>query len=400
MIRTSEALHAANGGVGTFRRPTLLVLTSSFPRWEHDHTPSFVFELSRRLTESFRVIVLAPHCQGAKRREKWGEVEIRRFVYWSGSQDLFTGAAILPTLRKKPWLWLAVPLFLLSQFASLARIMKEERVQLIHAHWILPQGLLAVLYKLLFRSRARLFVTSHGGDIFGLKSLGWLKRFVLDRCEGVTVVSNAIREAVVRLGCSNLRMEVLPMGVDMERFHPTHRDTALRHEIAPNGPLALFVGRLSEKKGLRYLLDAMPHVIRRFPELTLLVVGEGEDREALEAHARSLGLSGDRVVFYGGVANDLLPRFYATADVFVGPSVTASGGDAEGFGLVFVEALACSCPVIATDLPAIADIVFKGENGLIVAQRNAGAIAEALIGRPIASGPTQGSGQGIRGGPI
>ncbi|MHC1741659.1 MAG: glycosyltransferase family 4 protein [Syntrophobacteraceae bacterium] len=149
--------------------------------------------------------------------------------------------------------------------------------------------------------------------------------------------------------------------------------------MAPNGPLILFVGRLSEKKGLRYLLDAMPEVIRRFPETTLLVVGEGEDREWLESHARSLGLPGDRVVFYGGVANPMLPKFYATADVFVGPSVTAKGGDAEGFGLVFVEALACSCPVIATDLPAIADIVAPGENGLIVEQRSATAIADALI---------------------
>jgi glycosyltransferase involved in cell wall biosynthesis len=240
--------------------------------------------------------------------------------------------------------------------------------------------LLTVLYKLVFHSRAKLLVSSHGGDIFGLKPLARLKRFVLDRCDGVTVVSNAIRKEVVRLGCPRLRMEVLPMGVDMERFHPKHRDDALRREIAPNGPLALFVGRLSEKKGLRYLLDAMPHVIRRFPELTLLVVGEGEDREALEAHARSLGLTGDRVIFYGGVANDLLPRFYATVDVFVGPSVTASGGDAEGFGLVFVEALACSCPVIATDLPAMADIVSPGENGRIVEQRCAAAIAEALTG--------------------
>jgi hypothetical protein len=145
MIRTSGTRHAANGMAGASWKPTLLVLTSSFPRWEHDHLPSFVFELSRRLTESFRVIVLAPHCQGAKRREKWAELEIHRFVYWAGSQDLFTGAAILPTLRKKPWLWLAVPLFFLSQFVALARIMKAERVQLIHAHWILPQGLLILI---------------------------------------------------------------------------------------------------------------------------------------------------------------------------------------------------------------------------------------------------------------
>jgi glycosyltransferase involved in cell wall biosynthesis len=75
----------------------------------------------------------------------------------------------------------------------------------------------------------------------------------------------------------------------------------------------------------------------------------------------------------------MLPRFYATSDVFVGPSVTAKGGDAEGFGLVFVEALACSCPVIATDLPAIADIVTPGVNGLIVEQRSSPAIANALL---------------------
>jgi glycosyltransferase involved in cell wall biosynthesis len=203
---------------------------------------------------------------------------------------------------------------------------------------------------------------------------------VLSRCDGVTVVSNAIREEVVKLGCAGLPMEVVPMGVDMERFQPKHHDDGLRRDIAPNGPLLLFVGRLSEKKGLGYLLAAMPQVIERFPGATLLVVGDGEDREALEREAQGLGLPKGRIVFYGGVSNLLLPRFYATADIFIGPSVTAKGGDAEGFGLVFVEALACSCPVVATDLPAIADIVVPGENGLVVKQRSSSAIAEALLG--------------------
>lgn len=361
-------------------RPTLLVLTSSFPRWEGDHLPSFVFELSRRLTDSFDVIVLAPHCRGARRSERLAGLEVRRFVYWPGGRDLFAGSAILPTLRKQPWLWLAVPLFVLSQFISIARIMQSRSVRVIHAHWILPQGLLAVVVKMLFRRAVRLVVTSHGADIFGLKTLEGLKRFVLERCDGVTMVSHAIRREAERLGCAGIPMEVMPMGVDTALFHPASRDERLRRELAPNGPLVLFVGRLSEKKGVRYLLEAMPRVLEALPELTLLIVGEGEERGALEALARSLGILGSRVIFCGGVPHASLPRFYATADVFVGPSVVAGGGDAEGFGLVFVEALACGCPVIATDLPAIADIVIPGENGLIVEQRNAPAIASALLG--------------------
>lgn len=365
---------------GSDRRPTLLVLTSTFPRWEHDHIPSFVLDLSKRLTNIFDVVVLAPHCRGAKRHETLNGVEVYRFVYWPGKQDLFTGSAILPTLRKKPWLWLAVPVFLVSQFISLVRIMRSKPVRLIHAHWLLPQGLLAVLYRMFSHIRIQLVVTTHGGDVLGLKPLALVKRFVLGRCDAVAVVSNALREEVCKLGVHGTPVEVIPMGVDMELFHPSHRDDELRRRLAPKGPLLLFVGRLSEKKGVRYLLDAMPRVLDRFADATLVLVGDGEERVSLERRAREAGIPEGRVVFYGGVANRILPRFYATADVFVGPSVMARGGDAEGFGLVFVEALACSCPVVATDLPAIRDIVVSGANGIVIPQASVSAIAEALLG--------------------
>jgi glycosyltransferase involved in cell wall biosynthesis len=117
----------------------------------------------------------------------------------------------------------------------------------------------------------------------------------------------------------------------------------------------LFVGRLVEKKGLRYLIDAMPEIVRNHPAACLTIAGFGPEKEMLMQQVQRLGLQ-SKVQFIGAVAQRDLPSLYRRAAVFVAPFVRADSGDQEGLGLVVVEAVGCGCPVVVSDLPAVRDV--------------------------------------------
>jgi hypothetical protein len=127
--------------------PRVLVLSSTFPRWLNDSEPGFVFELSRRLTGKYRVTVLAPRSPGAKDEEVMAGMQVIRFPYFIRSyENLAThSGGIMGRLRTNPLNYFLIPLFFLGQVWALARLLNSERFDLIHAHWIIPQGLTAVI---------------------------------------------------------------------------------------------------------------------------------------------------------------------------------------------------------------------------------------------------------------
>ena len=244
---------------------------------------------------------------------------------------------------------------------------------MIHAHWIFPQGLLALLAKKILRSALSVVVTSHGGDLYGLRGslLAKIKRWVLCRADGVTVVSQAMHDDVLDMTHGQVDCQVVSMGVDLQgTFTPS--STALRRPFS-----LLFVGRLVEKKGLPVLLRAIQLLMPEYPEIRLTVVGDGPDRQVLEQLVRQLGING-AVEFVGRQKNEMLVLYYRTASVFVLPSIVASDGDQEGLGLVTVEAMGCACPVVASDLPAIRDVVEHESNGLLFNAGNPLSLVAAL----------------------
>jgi glycosyltransferase involved in cell wall biosynthesis len=197
-----------------------------------------------------------------------------------------------------------------------------------------------------------------------------LKKWIIADSDALTVVSRAMAEDVIKLGGNRDRIHVIPMGIDLnQRFTPP--------ESRQESRKILFVGRLVEKKGVDYLIEAMPRVLEKHGDRSLLIVGDGPERKRLEAKIVALGL-GEQVRFLGAVRNEFLPDLYRTADVVVFPSVIAGGGDREGFGLVLVEALGCGCAVVGTDLPAMRDIFQQGKTGLIVPQKNSELLARKI----------------------
>ena len=353
-----------------------LVMTSTFPRWANDVEPAFVFELSRRLAREYDVTVLSPRTPGSQKQENMSGLKVIRFPYFLNRFEnlAMSGGGILNKLKSNPLYYLLIPFFLLGQLWAVVRLLRNERFDLIHAHWLIPQGFIAVLGIMLSGKKTPLICTSHGGDLFALKGK-WLQRikhWVIDRSTALTVVSQAMKKTVVDMEVAPDKVEVISMGVDLQGlFIP---DTSVQRK---NDEL-IFVGRLVEKKGVHFLLGAMPIVLKKHPNVRLTIAGSGPTEQELRQQTQILGLS-DRVTFLGSVSQTKLPGLYQMATLAVFPFVVAKSGDQEGFGLVQVEAMGCECPVIAGDLPAIHDIIVHEKTGLIVESGNAQALADAII---------------------
>jgi glycosyltransferase involved in cell wall biosynthesis len=356
-------------------KPRLLVLTSTFPRWLDDPEPAFVFELSRRLTDAFEVTVLSPRAPGSPRHETMDGLRVLRFPYFiSRWEHLAThGGGILGRLRANRLNYLIVPFFLLGQLWALVRLLRRERFAAIHAHWLIPQGLVAVAARILARRFPPLICTSHGADLFALRGPLWrgLKRGIIGQCQALTVVSSAMRTRVIEMGVAPNKVTVISMGADLQqRFTPDRTVERAADEL-------LFVGRLVEKKGLDVLLAALPMVQVRYPGIRLIVAGSGPLSETLCQQAKTLSIA-DQITFLGMITQAELPARYRRATLCIAPFRVADSGDQEGLGLVLVEALGCGCPVIASDLPAVRDVICDGESGLLVPPSDPQALAVAI----------------------
>lgn len=356
------------------RQPRLLVLASTYPRWRDDHEPGFVHELCKRLTRHFSVVVLTPHAPGAARRESLDGVDVRRFRYAPKRlQTLAYGGGMLANLRGARWKWALLPGFLLAQCWEAWRISREQRVDLVHAHWVLPQGVVAYLLCCL-GAAPRYALTAHGADLHGLRA-AWalaLKRRVIRGAKGLSAVSAALRDEARALVPEGPCAQVIPMGADLSgRFVPATGFVRRVDEL-------LFVGRLVEKKGVACLLEAFQIVHAMQPHLRLRVVGHGPLAVPLQTRALELGLAGV-VTFVGPLPSVALPPLLQAAALLVVPSVRDAGGDQEGVPVVLMEAIGCACPLIASDLPGIRDLVGDAlAESMLVPPGDARALAAAI----------------------
>jgi len=346
-------------------QPRLLVLASTFPARTNDGTPAFVEDLAEAQARAFDVTVVVPRVPGGARNEvSAAGVKVHRFAYFPRRWEDLADGAIIENLRKRPSRWLQVVPFMVGEAAAVGRQVHRDRPDVIHAHWILPQGLIATLVA----PRIPRMVTSLGGDLYALRSkpLRALKQAVVRRATVMTSVNQEMAKEIVRLGADPAHVHVIPMGADLSRFSPQGRVET--HD----GPTRLlFVGRLVEKKGLIVLLEAL----RRLPPGTaeLTVVGSGPLEASLRQEA-----SGLPVQFLGQHRRDELARDYKTHEILVVPSIPASSGDQDGLPVALLEAMGSGCAVIASDLPGINEAVQDGISGLLVQARDAEDLANAI----------------------
>ncbi len=283
-------------------------------------------------------------------QERMDGVDIHRYHYAPETMEtLVNNGGISGNLKKSPWKWLLVPGFLLSQWWHTVRLIKRLKPDMVHAHWIIPQGLVLFL-TLPFTAKVPFVLTSHGADLFTLKGgiMARLKARILKHAASVTVVSEPMHQQVLRLGVADERIAVMPMGVDFDKFTPSA-------DVIRNPNEILFVGRLVEKKGLAYLIRALDYVRREIPDVSLLIIGFGPEEQALRKLSTELGIA-DCVHFLGPKSQADLINYYRRAELFIAPFVEAKDGDQEGLGLVTIEAIACGCPVLVGDVVAVKNL--------------------------------------------
>lgn len=281
------------------------------------------------------VSIIAPKNQGL-------EYTGSEIIYLGKASDHKTNGTITPTDRSP------------ESFSKIRLL--HETLNLDVAHYHEPE-ISAPSLQSLWISKAVNFATFHAYNEkhFNLKYyLISRLRFLFDgKLSGKLLVSEAQRPFAEYYYPGEFK--VISNGIDTEKFKPTNQKI---ERFADGKVNILFVGRLEERKGLKHLLPAYKEAKAKYPNLRLIIVGSGPQREELESIVESEGI--EDVCFEGQVPAKEKPNYYATADIFCSP---ATGG--ESFGIVLLEAMATGVPVIAGDNPGYRTVV-TGEEGLLV----------------------------------
>jgi phosphatidylinositol alpha-1,6-mannosyltransferase len=335
---------------------THLLVTNDFPP-KVGGIQVYLWELWRRLDPSSFVVVTASSHPDAERFDQQAARQGIRV-------ERLPGRVLLPSP---------------ATAAAVRHVAARCGAELIVLDPALPLGLLGPRLGLPYA------VVLHGAEVTVPARLPAARQALARVLHGASlaICAGSYPEAEARRAAGDRMPPVLPVppGVDIERFRPlgaAERRTARRRLGLPErGPLVVSVSRLVPRKGMDVLIEAVGALVPSYPELTLAIGGDGRDRRRLERLA-SAGWA--RVVLLGRVPDDGLPDLYGAADVFAMLCRSRWGGlEAEGFGIVFLEAAAAGVPQVAGRSGGADDAVVDGGTGLVVAEpRSVGEAAHAL----------------------
>lgn len=357
------------------RSGNLLVTSSTFPLKVGDHIPAFVLNLADGLSEHFNEVhCLAPGYPGAASEESMKKTFMHRYTYaWpAGLQGLCYGLGMLQNLKKHPYLYLILPQFLFRQVHAIQTLCRKYAITVVNSHWLVFQGLAGAMARK--KCNFRHVVHVHAAGLYILfrlpRAIGCsLARYIARGSDHIICESNYVKARLDELLGYDSKASVSCMGVNFAQFDKDDSGSE-KNEI-------LFVGRLVEKKGVEYLLKAIPAVRERIPDIRLNIVGSGILETDLKELARSLNL--DYVSFLGPQPHDRIADLQKTARVITVPSIVDSKGETEGMPTVLLEAMAAGKRVVACEVNGTPDVVKHGENGWLCRPKNPEDLAAKLI---------------------
>lgn len=358
----------------------IAILTSSFPRYSSDSQGNFIWHQARGQAERGNVVhVICPHVPGTPFYEVIDGITVHRFPYFYPYrlQRLTSETGMYSALRQSFLAVLQLPLFFLCQWYCALQVIRQQGIDLVHTHWLVPQGFVGVF--LCWINGTPHITTVHGSDVNTLKEyliLHHLCRFITRHSTVITVNSSYMKRQLLSVSSEcEKKIRIIPMGVDTGQYNASlFTDMKQRHSA---GHIILSIGRLIDWKGTEFLIGAMPVVLEKCPDAKLLIIGSGPERDTLIRKVYDLGIS-DRVEFLGIIpAGDLL-LYYRFANVFVLPSIVRAG-QTEGLGIVLLEAMASGCPVIGSNVGGIPDVITDGQNGFLVPEQNSEMLAEKIV---------------------
>jgi glycosyltransferase involved in cell wall biosynthesis len=347
----------------------ILVVTSVYPNDSEGRDGAFVREVILRFQpQGAEFTVFAPAYEGSQ-NHVLDDIKVYRFRYFLKPFENLVRDGAPSKLQKQPLYLVVAALYILLGTIQLFWVCRKEKPDLLHVNWPFPHGLMAFPASKILG--IPMVFTFHGTELLLAKKFGFVSsilKWLLPRASSVTA-NSAFTEGLIRKLYTG-PITIIPYGLTIEAKPPKERPQESITTL-------LFVGRLIERKGLKYLLEALPLVLVKYP-VCLRVVGKGDREEEFISQVKELGLE-STVVFLGFLGGAELAEEYSSCDIFILPSIVDSKGETEGLGIVMIEALAHQKPVIACAVGGIVDVIDSGKTGLLVAEKDPVSLAQAIL---------------------
>lgn len=347
----------------------ILFITSTFPLNQKDTQVPWMSHLVRKLEEGKeKVDVFAPSFKGSK-TSRYFNIKVYRFRYAPAFLEVLTheeGAVF--KLRRKPWLFPVAVLYIIFGLLNVVIIAFKNKYDIVHVNWPFPQGIFGIAVKIV-SPRTKIILTFYGAELALAEKIlfgKYVLNFIIKKADAITAISNFTKNKIKNSYGKKIKVIPFTSSIQVEKS-----DIRIN---ADKNMHVLFVGRLIERKGVSYLIKSMSFLPS---SIFLDIVGGGILMQSLKDESERLGF-GSRIHFYDRVNDEKLKDFYRNCDVFVLPSIEDKWNDTEGLGVVLLEAMSFGKPVVASRIGGILDIVENNVNGLLVPQKDAKSLAEAI----------------------
>lgn len=360
----------------------ICILTHTFPRFPGDSVAPFMSNLAGALARvGHEVDVLIPFDPKFKRElHKRYKIKFYKYIFPDSFHSLGYSRTLKGDRGLKTEAYLLSPLLFFFGFLELLRLVKKNKIDIVSAHWIIPNGFIAALVSKL--TGVPFVVTIPGSDVYlgGKNRLFRLMIEFASKQAKVVLADNRIYISQLHdLGIYPKKTFIIPYGVNTEKFKPFKKDNMIIKKLGINeiSPIILAVGRLVFKKGFLYLIRAMPLVLKIHEQAKLVIVGDGDQKEELLSEVRKLNIN-KSVIFAGTVSYDVLSQYYNIGDVFVMPSIKDETGNIDASPVAMMEAMAFGTPIVATNHAVNGNLLEAGKTGYIVKEKNSKDISNAI----------------------
>ena len=356
------------------------VLTHNYPRFPGDFSGTFVEALCQEFAaQGQQVTVWAPH-DAAYNRSLDGEVRLRLFRYaWPPAwQQLGYMRSMQGDLALRLNTYAFSPAFFAAGVATVLRQAQQTRPDVLHAHWVLPNGFIAAVVSRCLGIPLVVSVPGSDAQVAGKNALfRRMARFAFDQAGLLTANSESLRDAVVALGADPAKFDMIIYGTDPNALRPDHTGVVARRAelaIPDDATVLLCVGRMVYKKGFDDLVRALAQAPLNQCKVVAVMVGQGDQWAEWQALGQQLGVA-EKLRWVGNVPKDRISVDYNMADVLVMPSVSRP---ADGLNVCVLDAMSCGKPVVASTVAGNALAVVDGITGYLVPEQAPAALATAL----------------------